>query len=314
MPKGEKMEKKKRVLNSTMGKISNVTKDLSGKASNAAKSTVHKVGDVATQVSNVATQKINEVDFSKYQFDAEDVLKQLMKIPAIKVDRHQFLRKELMPYFPEKTVYEAIDKNPAYVGIAREKIDEIANQVINYETNKVSAVSFAAGMPGGLTMIATVPADVLQYFGNVVIVIQKLSYLYGFADFELNDSEISDNTLNELMIFLGVMFGVQGANTGVKIIAEAASKKVMRSLPQKALTKTTIYPIVKKVATALGMKVTKEVFAKGVSTIVPVIGGVISGGITYATFKPGCRKLQKTLKGLRLSDPTFYKDTIDVEV
>ena len=37
------------------------------------------------------------------------------------------------------------------------------------------------------------------------------------------------------MIFLGVMFGVQGANAGVKKIADAAAKKVAKSLAQKTL-------------------------------------------------------------------------------
>ena len=35
--------------------------------------------------------------------------------------------------------------------------------------------------------------------------------------------------MNQIMIFLGVMFGVQGANAGVKKIADAAAKKVAKS-------------------------------------------------------------------------------------
>lgn len=83
---------------------------------------------------------------------------------------------------------------------------------------------------------------------------QKLAYLYGFEDFELNEDAISDNTMNQIMIFLGVMFGVQGANAGVKKIAEAAAKKVSKSLAQKALTKGTVYPIVKKLLKQLGLR------------------------------------------------------------
>ena len=45
-------------------------------------------------------------------------------------------------------------------------------------------------------MVATVPADIAQYFGYVIRVMQKLAYLYDYEDFELNEESISDNTMN----------------------------------------------------------------------------------------------------------------------
>ena len=39
----------------------------------------------------------------------------------------------------------------------------------------------------------------------------------------------------------------------------------------------------------------KEVFAKGVGKAVPVIGGVIAGGITLATFRPMGNRLVRAL-------------------
>lgn len=55
------------------------------------------------------------------------------------------------------------------------------------------------------------------------------------------------------------------------------------------------YPIVKKIASTIGVKMTKEVFAKSVSKIVPVLGGVASGGLTYVTYRPMASRLQKYL-------------------
>lgn len=241
------------------------------------------------------------------EIKTEDIIQKAVKLPGIRVNRTKFLHKELIKYYPETTVQLAIKENPAYAGIERDRINEIARNVIKYETNKVSAISFAAGIPGGLAMAAAVPADIVQYFGFLIRAMQKLAYLYGFADFGLNEEEISDETLNQLVIFLGVMFGVQGANVGVKKIADAAAQKVLRTLPQKALTKGTVYPMVKKIAQAVGVRMTKQIFAEGVSKIVPVIGGVLSGGLSYVTFKPCVKKLQSSFKDLPLSDPDFYK-------
>ena len=249
--------------------------------------------------------KDNALDRVK-NFEVEDVIKSAVKIPMVRVNREKFLRKELKKMYPIKTVELAIKKNPAYAGIKREDINIIAKQVINFETNKVSAVSFAAGLPGGFAMAATVPADLAQYFGFLIRVMQKLAYLYGFEDFNLSEDEIDDDSLNKILIFTGVMFGVQGANAGVKKIAEAAAAKVSKSLAQRTLTKGVIYPIIKKIAQKVGVRMTKQIFAESVSKIVPVVGGVVTGGLTYITFKPCAKKLKKSFSKLPLSDPKFY--------
>lgn len=188
----------------------------------------------------------------------EDVLTIVMKTPGIKIDRKVFLKKELEGLFPEKIINNAIATNPAQAGIYRETINNLAKQCINYETKKVSAISFAAGIPGGFAMAATIPADTAQYFGFILRIMQKLAYLYGFSEFELSEDNVSDATMNEVLLFLGVMFGVQEANAAVKIIAGVASKKAAKSLARKALTKGVVYPIVKKITKQIGFRMTSR--------------------------------------------------------
>ncbi|MFU7515722.1 hypothetical protein [Clostridium sp. HCS.1] len=53
---------------------------------------------------------------------------------------------------------------------------------------------------------------------------------------------------------------------------------------------------------------TKDVFAKGISKVVPIVGGAVSGGLTYVTFKSCANKLKNDFKELNLSDPNFYKE------
>lgn len=129
----------------------------------------------------------------------------------VKVNRSKFLYKELINYYPEETVALAIKKNPAHAGIPLVAINNMAKKVINYETNKASAISFAAGISGGIAMASTMPADALQYFGFLIRTMQKLAFLYGFSDFNLDEDELSDDTMNRALVFLGVMRGVAGA-------------------------------------------------------------------------------------------------------
>lgn len=238
----------------------------------------------------------------------QQLLMQAMQLPMVKVDREEFLEKELRKHYSSGYVQKAIDNNPAYAGMSRKKIDQIAREVINYETTKVSAISAAAGLPGGAAAWGMVPADVVQYFGFVLRVMQKLIYLYGFPTIELDENKMDDETMNRVLVFLGTMFGADGANAGVKALAELAAKQIKTQLPKKALTKGTIYPVVQKIAKELGIKMTKQIFAETISkTGVPIASAAVSGTITYVTFKSSANKLMNSLRKLNLSDPEFYK-------
>lgn len=141
-------------------------------------------------------------------------------------------------------------------------------------------------------------------------------YLYGFPDL-LQDNEetgLDSSTMNILIIALGVMFGVSGASNAIRAMAKALGNGVQKQLMKKALTKGTIYPIVKGVSKWFGVRMTKEVFSGFFQKTIPVLGGVIGGGITYATFKPCCDKLKVSLKNTKLVNPDYQESTEEAEV
>lgn len=238
------------------------------------------------------------------------VIKSAVNCPGVKIDRRSFLKKELSKYYDEEIVLEAINTNPANAGIEISVIDNIAKACINYETNKVSGISALAGIPGGIAMFGTVTADMAQYFGHIIRILQKLMYLYGWGDIFNENGELDDATQNQLTLFIGVMFGVNTANSAVTKLAQNVALNFEKSLVRKSLTRGTIYPIVKKIARILGIKMTKQIFAKSVSKIIPIVGGGISGGLTYVTFKPSAIKLKNHLRTLPTADVNFYKQNV----
>lgn len=242
---------------------------------------------------------------SKVEF--EMVLKSAVNMPMVRIDRRDFLKSELIKYYPESQVLDAIDNNPAHAGIPISVINKIADNCINYEANKVSAISFVSGLPGGFAIVGTVTADMAQYFGHILRILQKLIYLYGWEELITEDGKLDDETSNMLTLFVGVMFGVNGAASTITKLSASAAQKASKSIASKALSKGMIYPIVKKIAQVLGVRMTKEIFAKCVSKVIPVIGGVASGGITYATYKPMAYKLKKYLRTLKWCDVNYYK-------
>lgn len=247
----------------------------------------------------------------------ETILLETTKLPMVKIDRESFLRKELQNRYTKEIVEKAIQYNPAYAGICVEDINKIAKSCIAAETMKVTTISAAAGLPGGLYIIGTIPADLAQYFGHILRILQKLIYLYGWSDLGLDSKELNDETMNLLTLFIGVMFGVNGVVGTINKLTVQVAKQITKKLPQKALTKGVIYPIVKKIATSLGFKMTKQIYARGVAKIIPILGAIISGGVTFISFKPMSEKLREYLETTKLASVEYCKkislETIIVE-
>lgn len=245
----------------------------------------------------------------------ETLLIESTKLPIVNINREEFLKKELQGRYRPEVVEKAIQYNPAYAGICVEEINKIAESCIELEARRVTALSAAAGVPGGVMMVATVPTDLIQYYGHTLRVLQKLMYLYGWEELHLNSEELNDETMNLITLFFGVMYAVNGADSVVKKLTPLIAQQVIKELSKKKLTKTMIYPVVK----IIGVKLTKELFAQGVSKIVPVIGAVVSGGMTFFSFKVMSGRLKKCLQSGQLANVEYYKSTgsesiIDVEV
>lgn len=241
------------------------------------------------------------------QIDIEDLIILGFRKKGIKIDRSNFLKKELSKQYSEEKVTEAIESTPLKAGISTEQIDKIADEVIKFERSCVSGISVALNIPGGIAACATIPADIIQFYGYMLRTAQKLMYLYGFPEIDTTDAnvQLDSETINLLTVCLGVMYGVKGAGIALQTMANALSKGVEKKLLNAALTKGSIYPIVKKVAKWFNVKMTKQVFAGFFKKTIPVVGGVIGGGITYLSFKPCCERLKEELKNTKLSNNNY---------
>lgn len=246
----------------------------------------------------------------KNEITFENVLMGAIKTPGVKINRDVFLRKELKKYYPEIVINEAIVYNPAKAGVPLDMVNKIAKSVVEYETNKVTALSFTASLSSSVNptlAVGSATMDITSYFAHILRVVQELAYLYGFDEFDLREDDLDSETLNQLLVFVGVMFGVSGANKALTKLAESAAAQTAKRLAQQALTKGTLYPIVKTIAKTVGITMTKQIFADTVASAIPLLGSVASGGLTYAMFKPRCLKLRDTLSEYPLCNPRFYK-------
>ena len=248
--------------------------------------------------------------------DIEDIIILGLKTPGVRVERSKFLTNEFRIHYDAETIDKAIKTNPAAANIPIDDINKIAEAVIQHERYFVSGISAALGAPGGAAMAATIPTDIIQYYGYTLRAAQELMYLYGFPEIVSADEEVQIDTptMNTLILAMGVMFGVAGANNAIKAMAKALGVGVEKQLMKKALTKGTIYPIVKSTAKWFGVKMTKEVFSGFFKKAIPIAGGVIGGGITYFSFKPCCERLKESLMDTKLSNPNHNETQEETEI
>lgn len=289
----------------TQEKIIPSVQEVSGKAVGAIKDTSMKAAEEAMKALDANGDG---------KVDLEDIIIIALRVPGVAINRATFLKNELSKNYKPEVVEDAIKFNPAHAGITVEEIDKIADQVIEYERRNVTGISAALGVPGGVAIVATLPTDIAQYYGFMLRAMQKLMYLYGWPELDASGDNvgIDSETMNLIMLCLGVMYGVGGASSALKVASNALGKGVEKKLINTALTKGTIYPIVKSVAKWFNVRMTKEVFAGFFKKAIPVIGGVVGGGLTYVSFKPCCVKLKNSLRNTLLSNPNS-QDTMDID-
>ena len=244
-------------------------------------------------------QMVKEQDSEAVQY-AVEFLKKVLRIRGVRIDRADFLRQEFRKiHVDDDQIARAIESTPIQAGIELSTLDSVGVSVIAFETNKSAAMSFAAGLPGGLAMIASVPGDVTQYYAHAFRVMQKLAYLYGWQNFLGDLDDVDDETLGKFSLFLGVMMGVSGASVGLtSFVSQVARPAIQKQISKQALTKTAWYGPMKQVLRMVGVKVTKDSFAKTVTKAVPVAGGVISGSMTFVSLRLQSERLQMHLREL----------------
>ena len=219
------------------------------------------------------------------------------KLPIVRVEREAFLRKQ----FADSPHLDTILADGPAAVYTVDSLRRRAETIIKNSTAKTAMTSFATGLPGNpALMVAAGGADVAQYFGFALNLAQQLAYLFGEDDLFDEGGQLSEAAQIRVIAYLGAMFGAAGAAALVSATSKAAGATVGKKVAAQALTKSTWYPLVKKVGALVGKQVTKKSVEKTITKAVPLVGGVVSGGLTFLTFRPmGSRLADVLAKNLR---------------
>lgn len=144
-------------------------------------------------------------------------------------------------------------------------------------------------------MVAIGGADVAQYFGFAINLAQQIAYLFGEDDLLDGTGQLSEEAQVRIIAYLGAMFGAAGAATLIRKTSTKVGTNLGKRVAAQALTKTGWYPVVKKVGALVGQTITKKTVEKTITKAVPVLGGLVSGALTWATFRPMGNRLADVL-------------------
>ena len=218
-----------------------------------------------------------------------------MAIPGTKVDRYSFLRKEFGHYCGDRLDL-VVEGNPRD-HVSMDLIDHVANNVINAERIKVSFLSAATGLPSNPALATAAAAlDMQQYMATCLRTSQELAYLYGFPDLLDEYGEVSSSTITMITPLVGIMFGVKVANELTAKLCQQIVLQSAKRLSLFSLSRPGWYTLAKQVAKFIGVKMSRQLALKGVTKIVPLVGGAVSGALTYAAFGPSANRLKEQLR------------------
>lgn len=216
-----------------------------------------------------------------------NVLDAVLKLPGSKIDREIFLQKQYEQYCDVGTVEKILQNGAVNACVELKLMDKIVSDIIGQHAKMATAVSFAAGIPGGLAMAATIPADIAQFYYHVIVVAQKMAYIYGLG----NIDEDNECFISVLTVLIGVMAGIEEANkTMNELVTAQFTKNLGKITLGKILDKTVI-----RIAIVIGLNLTKRSVLKSVAKVVPIIGGLVSGSVTLLSFLPMCNNLKNKL-------------------
>jgi hypothetical protein len=213
------------------------------------------------------------------------ILDAALKIPGAKIDREKFLQKAFEKYCNRETVDKILQVGTEEAGVEITLMEKVSADIISQHTRDATISSVVAGIPGGLAMAESIPADVIQYYYHVIVAAQQIAYTYGFKSVE--DAEFKPF----LTLLIGQMSGIAEADTAFKELAAAQfNKKIGKITLGKILDKT-----ITRVAVAIGVQLSKRGIIKAGIKAVPLVGGIVSGGMTFLQLKPMCDNLKNKL-------------------
>lgn len=259
-------------------------------------------------------------------------IEKISELPGAKVNRKEFLNKILKKYCQNSDDLKLLNTKRPSALLNKDVLDHIAKNCIRNTLRNATLISAATGLPGTIAGITVgITADTAQYLYFTYKLAQQLCYIYGYEDFwDENQNSLEDNQ-NVLEYYTRILLGCavnKGVGAGTNVLKQTSSKilqtqaniinaaqkagksakgagkiAVKKVAKEGAASKIAVKVLEKsrKVVSGpykaiMGETLSREGFAKVAGKAVPILGAIVSGGITFASLKHSSKKLLTQLQ------------------
>lgn len=211
----------------------------------------------------------------------------ILKTAQLYVDRNSFLRKTFPQAYGSRTGNSPLPA-PKQMGISTAELHQKAMGIIRNYTLRTSFISAGLGIPGGAMIPVTVSTDLYQYYGQLLIVAQKISYLYGLNDLSQADDETQFQILSSM---LWIMLGHGGKKAAANVL-KSYMKPLQKYILKNPVSSNCLQRVIRFIVTRVGaQQLTKRGVMEVLKKALPIVSGAVSGTITWVTFKPACIRI-----------------------
>lgn len=258
------------------------------KIKNTVVSAASKAKKKAEELKDGAERKIKDssaLEKAKERITLESIISAAIKIPGVRVDRSAFL-KEQFSFLDAERFSKLVFNGPISVGIDRYTLYTKSKKLIGEAVGSSTRNSFALGLPGGAALLATIPGDMAQFYGTAIKLAQQIAYIYGEDNLWEGEKPDIEQIRKKLILYVGAMLEADGARALLRLITSPRTQSRYLSTGDDGLS-TVTSAIIKSVTG----RIAKEAIGEGVFKALPLMGGVVSGGITYFSMKPMGKRL-----------------------
>ena len=134
----------------------------------------------------------------------------LLRSDMARVNRVEWLTDVLYPFL-SITELEQLATEPPHRFLSVKVLNHIANQEIRRHTELLAIGSAGSSLTGCVGTWVGIPTELAQYSVNILLLIQKLAYLYGWDDF-FTYGAVTTETRARFTFLMGSMLGIREAD------------------------------------------------------------------------------------------------------
>ena len=220
----------------------------------------------------------------------------LLRSDMARVNRVEWLTDVLYPFL-SITELEQLATEPPHRFLSVKVLNHIANQEISRHTELLAMGSAGSSLSGCVATWVGIPTELAQYSVNLVLLIQKLAYLYGWDDF-YSYGAVTTEAKARITFMMGSMLGIREADALLRNACRSYQGQVSITPMPYVGDRSPIDKVIIEISKRLLILSAKGGVTAWIGRKTPLIGVTIGSSTSYILVKPSLVRLKVLLRDL----------------